>query len=661
MSDRLIRQVAPCVVTHNMALGGAQIAILRMLLALPDLARERTTLYCQSNDRPVLDKAIEKHNFSIGAVTNVAPADPSCWLLNYGDIRELPQRPTSLILHSWDDEGWRYVTKAYGSMRGMTVAGVSRQVVERYQGWMKENGHVCAGVLPPPVTEFALAGGLGGVLGGDGLESGGLAGAGLPGLERIVVAWMGRPLESKGLFSLPYLLKLDKRLVIRAWTGAETAGLPYTRKMQAQAMSKLLELAASLGVQDRLDIRPLDFDPLAYRHRLQGAHVLLGNSRKEGFLLTAAEALSCGLPVVVTRTCGITDYIQPGVNGQLIDWDDDPRKLARASWKAILKAVKLNPFACLQSAETLSLAARYRQAHGATLARLLHTGLAEPEARVTVGLRVHMGTRREFLDEAVSSLAMQSYRRFRTALLVDGPWSFGQGLAERYGLPLICTGLSPDITHCSWLHRTAAAACGTEFYKPLDYDDQLLPDYLSRAVAAMDARKLDVYGCRLMSLENGEYAPRAWPHKALETMFTGNSDDNMLPHSSVLLRTATLLKAGNYQERAVGLGADDYHVWQRIFKCGGKFWRDDEARNVVYRIHEKNSLKVRRARYGHSNAARKLLAGATAASLALGATLGPAQGADERPQLKKPQAQIDKNKASDGGTGGAQTPPPPHS
>ena len=28
---------------------------------------------------------------------------------------------------------------------------------------------------------------------------------------------------------------------------------------------------------------------------------LLGNSEKEGYLLTAAEALSCGIPVVVTK------------------------------------------------------------------------------------------------------------------------------------------------------------------------------------------------------------------------------------------------------------------------------------------------------------------------------------------------------------------------
>jgi hypothetical protein len=584
-----------------MALGGAQTAILRMLLAAPDWVRERTTLYIQSDDRPLLDAAIEKHGFSVGAITTTGPEDPSCWVLSYGKIADLPPRPTSLILHSWDDEGWRYVTKTYGSMRGLTVAGVSDQVLGRYREWIEQGGHEVAGILPPPVTEWAMR-----------------RGARDP--HRIVVAWMGRPLESKGLFSLPYLLAMDKRLVVRAWTGAETAGLAYTRKVQAQAMEKLLALADKLGVRDRLDLRPLDFDPFAYQHRLDGAHVLLGNSRREGFLMTAAEALSCGLPVVVTRSCGVASFVREGVNGCLIDWDDDPQQLARSSYRSILWAAGLDPMACLASVQDLSLGARYREVYGPALARLTHTSLQHPDARVTVGLRIHKGMPISSLDEAASSLAGQTYKRFKTVLLVDGPWEYGQMLARRYDLPLICTGMEPDITHCSWLHRQAAERCDTEFYKPLDYDDQVLPGYLERAVATMDERKLDVYGCLLTTLQDGAFSPRWWPNKPLETMFTGNTNDNQLPHSSVLLRAGKLRESGNYAERAVGLGADDYQTWYRIHKAGGRFFRDD-VRNVVYRIHEKNSLPIRKQRYGQGHASGPsrgaLIAGATAASVAL--------------------------------------------
>src|SRR5688572_12105000 len=507
--EGLVPAVAPCVVSHNLALGGAQIAVMRLIQCLPDWVRQRTTLYVQSDDMPLLDAAA-KHGFDVGSVTTQAPADPSCWVLSYGKLAGLPQRPTSLILHSWDDEGWRYITRTYGDLRGLTVAGVSQQVLDRYKDWVRQGDHTVAGLLPPPVTELTMV-------------------KGRRSAHRIVVAWMGRPLETKGLLSLPHLLKLDPRIVVRAWTGAETGGNPYTRRVQAETMEKLVRLAIELKVQDRLDLRPLDFDPFSYSDRLKGAHVLLGNSRREGFLMTAAEALSCGVPVVVTRTCGVAEFVKEGVNGCLIDWDEDPKRLAKTSYAAILRAVNFKQMACLQSVQDLSMQARYRRAHGAALARLTHTSLQGDSPRVTVGVRIHKGMPIEHLDQAVSSLALQTYRQFKTVLLVDGPWPYAEKLAERYNLPLIATGLEPDITHCSGLHRRLVEQCDTEFYKPLDYDDQLTPGYLERAVATLDANRADVYGCLLLTLEKGEVAPRWWPNKPIDSMFTGNSDDNQLP------------------------------------------------------------------------------------------------------------------------------------
>lgn len=598
MSHTFLPQIAPCFVSHNMALGGAQTAVLRYIETLPQWVRDRTTLYCQSDDTPLLDRAVE-NGFSCGEITRVAPNDPSAWFLSYGKLEGLPERPTSLVLHSWDEAGWRYFSKAYEGRRGMTVAGVSQKVMDRYADWIRENDHIDGGVLPPPVTEFCMAKGTYDPHG------------------RIVVGWMGRPLEDKGLMTLPYLLAENPRLVIRAWTGAETAGLDYTLRVQGEAMEAVTKLAAKLGVADRLDLRPLDFNALSYRHRLEGCHVLLGNSRKEGFLLTAAEALSCGIPVVVTRTCGIADFIRNGQNGFLIDWNDNPRKLAKAAHRAILKAAKLDPVKCLSSVDALSLGSNYARAYRPALAKLTHTELQHEDARVTFGVRIHDGVDPAYLDDAINSIAAQTYRRFKTVLLVDGPWSLGERLAERYDLPLICTGLEADIEHCSWLHRQALEQCETEFYKPLDYDDQLLPTYMERAVNTLDQKGVDVYGCLLNTLEGGEITPRLhWPNKPLDTMFTGNSDDNMLPHSSVTMRTKIARKAGNYQERAVGLGADDYHLWYRIHKVGGEFFRDDEVRNVVYRIHDKNSLVIRRERFGHSNKRKQLLAGAAAAGIA---------------------------------------------
>src|SRR5947199_21294 len=233
--------------------------------------------------------------------------------------------------------------------------------------------------------------------------------------------------------SLPYLLALDKRDVVPAWTCAETAGLSFICRGQAEWMEK-------------------------------------------------------------TR-------------------------------KAVRDFRIANLLACLQSVLARSLQAGYRSVYGEALARLTHTSLQGASPRVTVAVRIHKGMEIESLDEAISSLAMQTYRRFKTVLLVDGPWEYGEQLARRYQLPLICTGMEPDITHCSWLHRQAVERCDTEFYKPLDYDDQLLPGYLARAVATLDREGADVYGCLLTTLEKGEFSPRWWPNKPLEAMWTGHHAD----------------------------------------------------------------------------------------------------------------------------------------
>ncbi|MFT5468238.1 MAG: hypothetical protein ACI8UO_003347 [Verrucomicrobiales bacterium] len=622
MDHPLLPQIAPCFVTHNMALGGAQTAVLRYIETLPDWVRDRTTLYSQSDDMPLLDAAV-KNGFTCGKITREAPANPSSYFLSYGNVDGLPERPTATVLHSWNDAGWRYYSKAYAGKTGMTVAGVSQKVVDRYSDWMSENGHENAGVLPPPVTEFCMAK-------GDYDKNG-----------RIIVGWMGRPLEEKGIMTLPYLLAENPRIVIRAWTGSDTAGLDYTLKKQGEALEQLLKLAKKLGVEDRLDIRPLDFNALSYRHRLEGCHVLLGNSEKEGFLLTAAEALSCGIPVVVTKTCGVAEFIKNGQNGYLIDWNSNPKRLAKTAHTAILKAAKLDPVKCLASVDKLSLGSNFAATYRPVLAKLTGTELQHDDARVTFGVRIHDGVDPAYLDDAINSIATQTYRKFKVVLLVDGPWELGERLAKRFDLPLICTGLEADIEHCSWLHRQAVAQCDTEFYKPLDYDDQLLPTYLERAVKTLDSTGKDVYGCMLNTLQDGEIEPRLhWPNKPVETMFTGNSDDNMLPHSSVLLRTKIALKAGNYQERAIGLGADDYHLWDRIHKAGGEFVRDDEVRNVVYRIHEKNSLKIRRERFGHSNKRKQqLLVGAAAAGIAVSALPMAACSDDEGGDAATPPAQ----------------------
>jgi len=86
----------------------------------------------------------------------------------------------------------------------------------------------------------------------------------------------------------------------------------------SEELARLRELAESIGgVEFR---EPVPHDDLADHYR--AADVLLLPSRSESFGLVAAEAQSCGLPVVAARTGGLEHVVCHGTSGLLVDgWD----------------------------------------------------------------------------------------------------------------------------------------------------------------------------------------------------------------------------------------------------------------------------------------------------------------------------------------------------
>jgi glycosyltransferase involved in cell wall biosynthesis len=66
--------------------------------------------------------------------------------------------------------------------------------------------------------------------------------------------------------------------------------------------------------------------------RLRGADIFVLPSLEEGLVRTACEAMACGLPVILTPNTGANDFVQPGVNGEVV-----PIRDPRATADAILK------------------------------------------------------------------------------------------------------------------------------------------------------------------------------------------------------------------------------------------------------------------------------------------------------------------------------------
>lgn len=66
--------------------------------------------------------------------------------------------------------------------------------------------------------------------------------------------------------------------------------------------------------------------------RLKSAHVFALLSVEEGLARTALEAIACGVPCVLTPNTGTSDFIEPGVNGEIV-----PIRDPQAAAEAIVK------------------------------------------------------------------------------------------------------------------------------------------------------------------------------------------------------------------------------------------------------------------------------------------------------------------------------------
>jgi glycosyltransferase involved in cell wall biosynthesis len=66
--------------------------------------------------------------------------------------------------------------------------------------------------------------------------------------------------------------------------------------------------------------------------RLQSADIFVLPSLEEGLVRTACQAMACGLPAILTPNTGANDFIQPGVNGEVVPIRDSPA-IANAIFK----------------------------------------------------------------------------------------------------------------------------------------------------------------------------------------------------------------------------------------------------------------------------------------------------------------------------------------
>ena len=129
----------------------------------------------------------------------------------------------------------------------------------------------------------------------------------------IVLLLVGNDWRNKGL---PALLEAISRLrhlpLFLCVVGSDTPG-------------GFLSQVQSLHLSNRVQFFPESSEILPF---YSAADIYAAPSLEDSFNLPVLEAMACGLPVVVSRQAGISEYIADGVDGVLLHEPEDPRALA---------------------------------------------------------------------------------------------------------------------------------------------------------------------------------------------------------------------------------------------------------------------------------------------------------------------------------------------
>jgi glycosyltransferase involved in cell wall biosynthesis len=137
----------------------------------------------------------------------------------------------------------------------------------------------------------------------------------IPDTGPLKIICVARLIERKGQ---AYLIEAVRRLV------AEGFDIVANLVGDGDSLGDYRALVERLGVVQRVNFTGYVAREEIPRH-YAAAHVFVLPSYYEGMALAAVEALSAGLPLVVTRTGGTEDLVEEGANGLTFDWADVDR------------------------------------------------------------------------------------------------------------------------------------------------------------------------------------------------------------------------------------------------------------------------------------------------------------------------------------------------
>jgi len=199
----------------------------------------------------------------------------------------------------------------------------------------------------------------------------------------------------------------------------------------------------------------------------------------------------------------------------------------------------------------------------------------------------------ETLDEALESLARQTYRDFEILAVDDGSTDRTSEILQAWAGQFPCMRILTR-KHGGIIEALNAGlqASTAPYVARMDADDRSSPERLARQVAFLDDHpEIDLVSCRVVPFSATPVSQGFQIYVEWQNSLLSEADirreifvESPLPHPSVTFRRQVVLQAGGYQDYG---WAEDYDLWLRLYLAGRRFaklpeflleWREHPGR-----------------------------------------------------------------------------------